>query len=147
MTTFLQAPVRSAARPHRGIAWIAFTGSALLALFWGLYFSGLLEFGQTETVLAEYEAAFPIADAVLAAILFTAGIGLWNGRRFGRFCLNSGASMTLYLGILDVTFYTRQGTYSSLGSGGVVELVINFLCIVGALVALATSWKLEKESS
>ena len=128
-------------KPHRGVAWIAFIGSGLLVLFWVLYFSGALAFADSEPIMAEFEAAFPVADAVLAAILLVAGFGLWQGRRFGRFCLTAGASMTLYLGILDFTFYSRQGLYAPLTSDGAVELIVNLICVVGGLVGLAFGWR------
>ena len=62
-------------------------------------------------------------------------------------CAVSGAAMALYLGILDLTFYSRQGMYAPLRSEGAVELAINSLCIVGGLIALAFSWKLERGQS
>jgi hypothetical protein len=142
MTTIRQPS--TPARSHRGAAWIAFIGSGLLVLFWVLYLSGLLVMGRTDSILAEFEAAFPIADAVLAAVLFSAGTGLWTGRRHGRFCLTAGAGMTLYLGILDLTFYARQGLYAPLTADGAVELIVNLLCIVGGIVGLVVSWRIGR---
>ena len=147
MNTGRQHIERAQTRPHRGVAALAFVGSALLVCFWIFYFSGILEFGTDDPVMIEFEAAFPFADAMLASILFIAGLGLWKGRPFGRFCLTGGAAMALYLGILDLTFYARQGMYVPLRSEGAVELAINALCIVGGLVALAFSWKLERGQS
>jgi len=142
MTSYPPKSHHVEAVPERAAAWIAFAGSGLLILFWALYFSGLLEFGSSDGILAEFEAAFPFADAVLASTLLVAGIGLRRGRRYGVFCLTGGASMTLYLGILDLTFYSTQGMYSPLTSDGVVELVVNFICIIGGLVGLGFSWRL-----
>lgn len=147
MNTAKRKPTRSGNGPHRGVAWIAFTGSGLLVLFWVLYFSGVLAFGEENTMMTEFEAAFPIADAALATILFNAGLGLWRGKRFGGFCLTAGAAMTLYLGILDFTFYSRQGLYAPLTSDGAVELVVNLLCAVGGLIGLGFGWKLQGERS
>jgi hypothetical protein len=147
MTTAVLQASRIEAITHRGVAWIAFVGSGLLVLFWVLYFSGVLAFGDGDTMMTEFEAAFPIADAVLATILFAAGMGLWRGRRFGGFCLTAGAAMTLYLGILDFTFYSRQGLYAPLTSDGAVELVVNLLCVVGGLVGLGFSWILREARS
>lgn len=147
MKTGRKHPETTSRRPHRGVAALAFVGSALLVLFWVLYFSGILEFGTEDPIMIEFEAAFPFADAMLATILFIAGIGLWKGRRFGRFCLTGGAAMALYLGILDLTFYARQGMYAPLRSEGAVELAVNLLCIVGGIVALGFSWKLERGQS
>jgi hypothetical protein len=128
-------------RTHRGVAAIAFVGSGLLILFWVLYFSGVLAFADEEPVMSEFEAAFPVADAALAVILLVAGIGLWQGRRYGRFCLTAGASMTLYLGILDFTFYSRQGLYAPLTSDGATELIVNLICIAGGIVGLVFGWR------
>jgi len=145
MTTKQRYPSLLTDRTHRGGAWIAFVGSGLLILFWTLYFAGALAFGETDPAMAEFEAAFPVADAILAVILFIAGIGLWKGRRFGRFSLTAGAGMTLYLGILDFTFYSRQGLYAPLTSEGAVELIVNLLCVTGGLVGLAYGWKLGRQ--
>jgi hypothetical protein len=146
MTTKLQKP-GDPRRRHRLLARIAFTGSGLLVLFWSLFFAGVLGVDETDAVLVEFEAAFLYADAVLAAILVAAGIGLRRGRRYGRFCLTAGAAMALYLGILDFTFYSRQGLYAPLGPEGAVELLVNLLCAGGGLVALRFSWTIGEERS
>jgi len=146
MTTHLQHSIPAAPEPHRAAAGIAFGGSACLILFWTLYFTGGLDLGEEERVLAGFEAAFPVADAVRAAVLFAAGIGLWTGRRHGRFCLVTGSAMTLYLGILDVTFYAWQGLYAPLRTDGAVTLAINLLCLVGGIVGLVCGWKLGRTS-
>lgn len=134
-------------RPHRGVAGLAFAGCGLLVAFWVLYFSGRLEFGTADPVMTEFEAAFPFADAMLAATLLVAGIGLWTGRRLGRFGMTAGSAMALYLGVLDLTFYSRQGMYTPLNSEGAVELALNLVCIVGGLVGLAFCWKLGRRTS
>jgi hypothetical protein len=147
MKTGRKHPESIIGRNNHGAAALAFVGSALLVLFWVLYFSGILEFGTSDPVMTEFEAAFPFADAMLASILFIAGIGLRKGHRLGGFCLTGGAAMALYLGILDLTFYARQGMYAPLRSEGAVELAVNLLCIVGGVVALGFSWKLERGQS
>jgi hypothetical protein len=147
MTTEHRKTQPTAGRPHRGVALLAFVGCGLLVLFWASYFSGLLEFGTDDPVMTEFEAAFPFADAMLAVTLLVAGTGLWTGRRRGRFFMTAGSAMALYLGILDLTFYSRQGLYTPLGSEGAVELALNLVCIVGGLVGLAFCWKLGRRTS
>ena len=132
---------------NRFAAWIALVGSALLVLFWALYFSGWLGVEDTDGVLAQYEAAFPFADAVLALTLLVAGLGLMRGKQCGRFCLTGGSSMAVYLGVLDFTFYYRQGFYTPLQAEGAIELVVNLLCVVGGLIGLGFSWRLRREGS
>jgi hypothetical protein len=121
---------------------VALTGGALLVLFWVLYFGGIIELGEGGGVISEFEAAFPAADAVLAATLFAAGVGLLRRRAFGAFCLTAAGGATLYLGILDLTFYSRQGLYFPLTATGVVELAVNLLCIVGGAIGLRYGWSL-----
>jgi hypothetical protein len=133
-------------RPRLWLGRAALAGGALIVLFWTLYFTGTLEFGEAHGSIAQFESAFLIADAILTIALITAGIGLIRGKRYGIFCLVGSGAMTLYLGILDLTFYSRQGFYAQITPDSVVELVVNTLCILGGLAALWFGWKLWRES-
>jgi hypothetical protein len=50
--------------------------------------------------------------------------------------------MVVYLGILDITFYSRQGLYFPLTASTMFELLINFVCITGGLLASWFGWRL-----
>jgi hypothetical protein len=118
----------------------------LIVLFWALYFTGGIELSDAHGAIAAFESAFLVADAILTVGLVTAGIGLIRGRRYGLFCLVGSGAMTLYLGILDITFYARQGFYDQITPDSAIELTVNALCILGGLAALWFGWKLWRES-
>jgi len=126
---------------HPILAIACLVGSALFFLFWILYLAGVLTPGNVEGPVGEFEAAFPFADAFLAVVLLGAGLGLWRGRRFGLFALAGGATATLYLGILDFTFYSSHGAYDDLAGPALVELTINLICILGGAGGVLAAWK------
>jgi hypothetical protein len=49
--------------------------------------------------------------------------------------------MSLYLALLDLTFYSRQGLYTA-DAGSVLELIVNGLCLGGGLLGLRCGWTL-----
>jgi hypothetical protein len=79
---------------------------------------------------------------VFAAALIATGVLLVKRHASAPFFLVIAASMSLYLGMLDVTFYTRHGLYTPLTADAASEIVINVLCIVGGLVGLNAGWRL-----
>lgn len=127
-------------RTRRRLVAAAFTGAGLLALFWVLYFGGVLAPADPDDPIARFEAAFPLADALLALTLVAAGVGLLRRKFYGLFCMVGAAGMTLYLGVLDLTFYAGQGSYSPPAGDGWVELLINALCIGGGAAGLWLCW-------
>jgi hypothetical protein len=124
----------------RTAGWVTIAGGAGMVAFWALLFGGLVDVGPEGSLVHAFEMAFPIADALLAALLFLAGVSLLKGRSFGAFWLVAAAGITLYLGVLDVTFYARQGLYA--GGSGLFELAVNAACVGGGLFGLRYGWKL-----
>jgi hypothetical protein len=124
----------------------ALLGGGLIVLFWTLYFAGVIELGAPGSAIAQFEDAFLIADTILTLALIAAGIGLVRGKSFGLFFLIGAAAMTLYLGVLDLTFYARQGFYAHLTTESLVEFSMNLLCILGGSFALWFGWKLWRWS-
>ena len=129
-------------RPRRFLAVVAFIGSALLFLFWFLYWSETIHAGVEDSPIARFEAAFPAADALLALMLLGAGIGLLRGRAYGTFLLVGAAGMTLYLGILDCTFYFTQGMIDFSSADGRFQTAVIACCLVGGILGLWQSWRL-----
>lgn len=132
--------------PHRKdrdrpLAALAFLGSALLAAFWALYFTGRITIGDPGSAAESFEAAFPVADALAAILLLGAGVGLWKGRAGGRFAMIAAASMVLYLGILDLTFYTRQEFFAEIQNESALELGVSLACLTGGVLALIRCWR------
>lgn len=112
------------------LAGVCLAAAGAIVLFWLLYFSGALSFGQDDALRHSYEKAFPLADAVLAAVLLAAArAALLRAPRTG-FLLAVAGAQALYLGVLDATFYLRHGLLLP------AELLVCSLCVAGGLLAL-----------
>jgi len=129
----------------RSLAAAAYAGSALLVGFWALYFAGAIVMGAPGSVAVQYEAAFPLADAIAAILLGVAGAGLWRGHRSGRFAMTAGAAMVLYLGLLDLTFYSRHGLLSG-GGDAALEFGLIAACLGGGAAGLVRCWRYGRTS-
>ena len=130
----------------RPLALVAFLGSAALVAFWSLYLTGRITLGEPGSVVADFEAAFPLADLLAAILLLAAGAGLWRGRAWGRFAMTAGSAMVFYLGILDLTFYSRQGFFTGMHGDAVLELALCLTCSLGGAGALLRCWRSRRTS-
>jgi hypothetical protein len=127
------------------LAWTTLVAGALVLLFWAVYFSDTAALGQEDALKAGFEAAFPLADLLFAGMLIATGVLFLLRRESAVFFLIAAASMSLYLGILDVTFYARHGLYT-LTPDAITEMAINMLCIAGGVFGLRTAWQLRRVS-
>ncbi len=131
---------------HVPLAIATIAAGALVVLFWALYFAGAGAGGGAATgqdeVAASFESAFPAADLLFACTLFATGVLLLRGREEAPFLLTIAAAQSLYLGILDFTFYFGQGFYARLTADSATELGINALCIGGGLAGVRAAWRL-----
>ena len=131
------ASVRPALRPGmRSAGCVCLAGAALLVLFWCLYVTGPLAPPADAVLVRSFEAAFPIPDAILAAALVAAGIRLLRGDRRGVRPLTAAGAMSLYLGLLDASFYAGLGLNDPRTAEGLPTFTINLVCVVGGMWAL-----------
>lgn len=131
--------VRGKTRRILGCATL--TGGILVVLFWVVYLTKAVDLGQHDVTVSGFEGAFPLADAAFAAVLFAASWTLLKGKPGGAFLLAVAGAMSLYLGLLDVTFYAQQGYYWPITAEAVLGIVVNVLCIGGGILALWHGWK------
>ncbi|HEX9692558.1 MAG TPA: hypothetical protein VGA22_10710 [Gemmatimonadales bacterium] len=117
-------------------------GGACVAAFWVFYFTSSAALGHGDPAVTAFEGAFLVADGVFAGLLIAAGVGLLRRRPAGAFLLAAAAGMSLYLALLDVTFYARQGLYAPPSASVLIELVVNALCLGGGLLGLRWAWRL-----
>jgi hypothetical protein len=117
-------------------------GGVLMLAYWGLYLTGLADLGQSDPVIAGFEAAFLLADILLGTLLFLAGWMLLRRRPGGPYLMVVAAAMSLYLGLLDLVFYSRRGLFDSIGGAGAFELVLIGTCLIGGSACLGIGWKL-----
>jgi hypothetical protein len=115
-------------------------GGAFVVSFWVLYFTANDALGLVEPSVVRFEESFLVADAVFAVVLFATALSLRRRRSVGPFLLAVAGSMSLYLGLLDATFYLRNGLLFPLTGSSAVELTIISLCVGGGLYALRGAW-------
>jgi hypothetical protein len=127
---------------RRAIGWTAITAGAVVALFWIVYFATDATLGHGDPRVAAYEAAFPLADAAFATMLLLAGWSLLRAHAAGPFLLVGAAAISVYLGILDLTFYATHGFYARPSTAVAIELAVNAACVGGGLVGLRAGWRL-----
>jgi hypothetical protein len=142
-TQYLTHGARLEART--ALAWTTLVAGALVLLFWLVYFSDAAALGQEDPLKAGFEAAFPLADLVFAGMLIATGVLFLMRRDSAVFFLIVAASMSLYLGILDVTFYARHGLYTPTPDS-LTEMAINVLCIGGGIFGLKAAWQIRRVS-
>lgn len=117
------------------------TGGLCVIAFWVIYFASTAALGHGDPTVHAFEGAFLVADAVFAALLLAAGVSLLRRRPAGTFLLVATAAMSIYLALLDLTFYSRQGLYTA-DAGSMLELFVNALCLGGGLLGLRCGWTL-----
>ena len=130
-------------RARRLLAAGALGGGVLDLAFWLLYAAGIVTVG--EGIARTYEAAFPVADALLGITLVAAGVTLSARRPAGPFLVVIAGSMALYLGVLDLTFYLSHQLYSLGLPATLLALALNLVCIGGGGLALYWGWRLWRE--
>lgn len=124
------------------LAWTTLGAGTLVLLFWALYLSDAAALGQEDPLRATFEGAFPLADVVFAGALLATGVLFLRRHEGAPFLLVVSAAMSVYLGVLDVTFYARHGLYAPLTADAATELAINALCIGGGIFGLRAGWHL-----
>jgi hypothetical protein len=117
-------------------------GGVLMLAYWSLYLTGLADLGQSDPVIAGFEAAFLLADILLGTLLFLGGWMLLRRRPGGPYLMVVAAAMSLYLGLLDLVFYSRRGLFDSASGAGVFELVLIGTCMIAGSYCLWVGWNL-----
>ncbi len=128
--------------PSRQLQGATAVGGVLILAFWTLYFAANETLGLIDPAYAAFEESFIVADAVLAVLLFATSVSLRRRRVAGPFMLAMAASMCLYLGILDVTFYARNGLFLPFSSAASIQLLVNCLCVGGGCYGLWGAWRM-----
>ncbi len=121
------------------MGWAAVAGGMLFGLFW-LKFAITDAAGDAPEAVALFESAFPVADALLACTLIAAGVALLRASPAGPFLLAAAGGALLFLAVLDVTYFLRQGLYLPLTTESGLELLVNALSIAGGAGALRYAW-------
>jgi hypothetical protein len=129
-------------RISKPIQLVTAVGGVFVVAFWVMYFAANDALGLVDPSVARFEESFLVADTVFALVLFATSLSLRRQRPFGPYLLAVAAAMSLYLGLLDATFYGRNGLLFPLTVAAGVELGIIGICIGGGLYGLRAAWSL-----
>lgn len=125
-------------RGNAGVGIAAIAAGGLDLLFW-IYYSTFSS--ATDPAIRAYEGAFPIADAVLGLALLASGLALLRGASVGAFLLVAAAGASLYLGLVDATFYAKRIAAAHVGLDAWVEMLVNLAAIGGGIFGLIYGWR------
>jgi hypothetical protein len=118
--------------------WIA---SGLTLLFWVVFFTtGAVRLSQDAGYLA-FEAAFPAADAWLAAASVACAEGLRRRRSWAVLYGIAAGSAFIYLGLMDTLYNLERGMYLRFSSEILVESIINIGCFVSGPFLMWYVWR------
>ena len=115
-----------------------------IVFFWIAFFTtDLISFNDPhlEEIYLAFESAFPVPDIYLSLVLTIGGIGLLKKKSYGSlFSLMGGASL-IFLGLLDISFNIQHGIYLIGVGEGILNILINLLCLGGGIFLVLTIWK------
>jgi len=132
-------------RKTAGIAsCLEFSIAAGIILFWtGFYVFGWKDLPEPrlKDIYLAFEGSFPPADALLTVFLICGGTGLQRKRASGWFFTLMAGAMLVFLGLLDVSFNSRQGIYLLGAAEAVLNISVNTICLAGGAFLIWSGWK------
>jgi len=131
---------------RRRLGWMTLTGAGFVVGYWVLYFTRAIPMLPADGPPGALEPAFVAADAVLSLTLFAAGHALFAGRPAGPFLVVAGASMCVYLGVLDLTIQAQRSLTTPLTAAALFPWLIGALCVAGGALGIRLGWVLWKDT-
>jgi len=112
---------------------ILMAGASLgIAGFWAIWLREKHDEEWLPPGYVEHERAFLPADGLLAALLMVASMLVWNGHPLGPALSLVCAGMLAFLGLLDASYFWRNGLFAP-ERGGVANIAV----VVGVLTLAA----------
>lgn len=95
---------------------------------------------ECERFLA-FEKSFPVPDlGYIVPLLIVGAIGLMKGKRYGILASLLAGSALIFLGLLDVSFNLQNGRYTVDLVEGLMNVLINTVCLVFGPVLIWQMW-------
>ncbi len=132
----------SAELADRAHALAMLVAAAGTAAYWLSYFSGGAVHTDVSQAYLEFENAFPLADAYMAACYLVAGHFLWRSREAAVFWGIAAGSAMLFLGCMDVLYNLEHAKYAAMTPEMAAETAINAVCLT---FGPWTMWRLWRE--
>jgi hypothetical protein len=127
---------------RRPVAFGLLAAAGLLLAYWIAWYAGGRSWlaSSTRPAYVEFENAFPLADAWLAACALLAAEALLQERRSALLWLLAGGGAGLYLAGMDVLYDLEHGIWFG-GGGGLIELGINVVTVWASVATLRWAWR------
>lgn len=122
--------------------------ATLTTAYWVVWFTQRSWIASsTDAAYESFENAFPLADGWLVLCCLLAARAVHRGLPAARPWLLCAGSAGVYLAGMDVLYDLENGVWWEGGGGGLVELGINALTVVGSAFALRLGWPTTRASS
>ncbi len=109
-----------------------------IVVFWAQFFTVGLAPTNAPACYFAFEHSFPLPDLILAVSLLTAGALTSAGQPLGPPLGLMCAGGLLFLGLVDASFNTQNGIYTSSFADGLTSAAINLWCIALGIATAAT---------
>ena len=127
---------------RRLVVGLLLFAAALTTAYWVAWYAHRpLVASSTDKAYESFENAFPVADAWLVLCCLLAVRALVRRAPSALRWLLCAGSAGYYLAGRDVLYDLENGIWWEGGGGGVVELVINVLTVLGSTGALVLGWR------
>jgi hypothetical protein len=129
--------------PRRRLVVALLVGAAVLTVaYWAAWYGHRSWVASSQSSsYQDFENAFPVADGWLVLTLLVAARGLVARRPYALLGLLCAGSAGLYLCGMDVLYDLEHGIWWDGGGGGLLELAINVITLVGSGFALGLGWR------
>jgi hypothetical protein len=125
-------------RPTAVAALLAATALGTIA-FWLLYATTDLLVTSDTPIFRAWERSFPVADAWMALSAAVAATLLWRGARSGWAAALVFGGASVFLGLIDATFFLENDLYRPLRADAVLEIGLQTWCLGFGAFVLATA--------
>lgn len=99
-------------------------GAGYLIVYWIYFWFVERKNPKNSQVYIAFESSFPLADLLcFTPSLLIAAIGLITEQRFGVFFVTIAGGVSIFLGLLDLSFNLQQGQYK----GKISDTILNFV--------------------
>lgn len=128
------------------IVW-GIIGALTVCLYWMLWFlapDSIQARGPEAPdyeIYVNFEGAFPLADAWLAAAALVGVVGLWKMRDWGFLFTTLAFGAAIFLGLMDLLYDIEHQMFSPLNVEAAVELAIVLLNLILNPLGIVILWR------
>jgi len=130
---------------RRLVVVLLVVATAIVVAYWSIWYGHRSWVASsTDPSYKDFENAFPLADAWLAATTLLAARSLHQHRPTALLWLLCSGSAGMYLAGMDVLYDLEHGIWWEGGGGGLIEFAINAITLSGSIAGLVLSWRYRR---